>query len=76
MEQRLCEAATECLKFGFETLGLKEIVSFTSLLNTPSFRVMQKIGMTRNPDDDFDHPHVEEGDPLRRHLVYRMKNQL
>lgn len=69
------EAALECLRFGFETLQLKEIVSFTSLQNVPSFRVMQKIGMHRNPSEDFDHPRVEEGDELRRHLLYRLTRE-
>ncbi|MDP4231542.1 MAG: GNAT family N-acetyltransferase [Bacteroidota bacterium] len=69
------EGALACLKFGFETLHLKEIVSFTSLLNAPSIRVMQKIGMTRDPADDFDHPRVEEGHKIRPHLVYRMKEK-
>ncbi len=69
------EAAKECLRFGFEILQLKEIVSFTSLQNLPSSRVMQKIGMHRNPEEDFDHPRVEQGDPLRRHLLYRLKNE-
>jgi RimJ/RimL family protein N-acetyltransferase len=40
--------------------------------NTPSRRVMEKIGMTRNPRDDFDHPRLPAGDPLRRHVLYRL----
>jgi hypothetical protein len=33
---------------------------------------MQRLGMTRNPADDFDHPGVAEGHPLRRHVLYRL----
>ena len=38
----------------------------------PAGRVMEKIGMTRNPADDFDHPMIEVGNPLRRHVLYRL----
>jgi len=41
--------------------------------NLPSRRVMEKIGMTRHPADDFDHPRVPEGHPLRRHVLYRAR---
>jgi RimJ/RimL family protein N-acetyltransferase len=65
------EGATEVLRFGFEELDLAEILSFTSVLNTKSRRVMEKIGMTHDPADDFDHPSVPVDSPLRRHVVYR-----
>ena len=67
------DGANASLRFGFDTIGLTEIVSFTSAINLPSRRVMERIGMTRNPCDDFDHPLVSEGDPLRRHVLYRIK---
>ncbi len=67
------EAAQACLRFGFERLGLDEIVSFTALQNKRSIRVMQKIGMTHDAADDFDHPNVPRGDRLCRHLLYRMR---
>ncbi len=66
------EAATAALWFGFEKVGLDEIVSFTSVTNRPSQRVMQRIGMTRDRGNDFDHPNVDEGSPLRRHVLYRL----
>lgn len=69
------EGALASLRFGFQTLELKEIVSFTSLLNAPSIRVMQKIGMHRDIADDFDHPRVAKDHELCRHLVYRMTNE-
>jgi RimJ/RimL family protein N-acetyltransferase len=54
---------------------LKEIVSFTSPLNTRSIGVMKKLGMTRDPADDFDHPNVEPGHRLRRHVLYRISRR-
>ena len=66
------EAATASLAYGFETLNLPEIVSFTTTLNMRSRRVMEKIGMHRNEADDFDHPKLEPGHPLRRHVLYRI----
>ncbi|MCT4705550.1 GNAT family N-acetyltransferase [Enterobacteriaceae bacterium H16N7] len=65
------EAARKALEIGFEQYGMHEIVSFTALVNTPSQRVMEKIGMVRG--EEFDHPALEAGHPLRRHVVYRIK---
>ena len=67
------EAAVECLRFGFEKLTLQEIVAFTVPLNVRSRAVMERIGMSRDPADDFDHPNLEPGHPLRRHVLYRMR---
>ena len=58
--------------YGFDTLGLNEIVAFTFRGNLPSQRVMERAGMTRDPTADFDHPRLEPGHPLRPHVVYRM----
>jgi RimJ/RimL family protein N-acetyltransferase len=66
-----CEAAGAVLAFGFEQLGLPEIVSFTVPANTRSRRVMERIEMTRDPAEDFLHPLLPEGHPLRRHVLYR-----
>ena len=66
------EAATACLRFGFEKLTLQEIVAFTVPLNERSRAVMKRVGMSRDPADDFDHPNLEPGHPLRRHVLYRM----
>lgn len=65
------EGARAVLQKGFASLGLREIVSFTSPLNVRSIRVMEKIGMTRNPSEDFDHPRVPHDHPLCRHVLYR-----
>ncbi|MFF1478123.1 GNAT family N-acetyltransferase [Streptomyces sp. NPDC058301] len=64
------EAALACLAFGFEALGLREIVASTTVNNVRSQAVMRRIGMTRDPADDFEDPSVPEG-PLRRCVLYR-----
>jgi RimJ/RimL family protein N-acetyltransferase/predicted kinase len=65
------EAARAALAHGF-SIGVAEIVSFTSPRNTRSLRVMEKLGMTRDPDGDFEHPRVSVGHPLRPHVLYRL----
>ena len=67
------EAARAWLAHGFGTLGLDEIVAFTFVGNEPSRRVMQRLGMTRDPADDFEHPGIALGHPLRPHVLYRLK---
>jgi RimJ/RimL family protein N-acetyltransferase len=69
------EAARAALRFGFEDLGLAEIVSFTVPANTRSRAVMERLGMTRDPADDFDHPRLPPGHPIRRHLLYRLSRE-
>lgn len=69
------EAAREALRFGFEQLELPEIVSFTVPANERSWRVMQRIGLVHDPADDFDHPKIEPGHPLRRHVLYRLSRK-
>jgi RimJ/RimL family protein N-acetyltransferase len=66
------EAAREAVRFGFERAGLVEIVSMTAVANVRSRAVMAKLGMTHDPDDDFDHPRVPDGHPLKRHVLYRL----
>lgn len=66
------EAARAAANFGFEQLGLNELVSFTAIENVRSRRVMERLGMTHNPADDFDHPALPEGHWLRRHVLYRL----
>jgi RimJ/RimL family protein N-acetyltransferase len=69
------EAARAALRFGFENLDLAEIVSFTVPANTRSRAVMERLGMTRDPADDFDHPRLPEGHPLRHHVLYRLGHE-
>lgn len=64
------EAAIACLNYAKDELKLKEIVSFTSLLNNRSEHVMQKIGMTRIKE--FSHPLVEPEHPLYKHILYKI----
>lgn len=64
------EGARAALEFGFDHLHLDQIVSFTVPDNVRSRRVMEKIGMTHDPADDFDHPNLPEGHRLRRHVLY------
>jgi RimJ/RimL family protein N-acetyltransferase len=66
------EGARAALEFGFTSLQLKEILSFTTAANVRSRRVMEKLGMTHSPSDDFDHPLLSEGHPLRQHVLYRL----
>ena len=66
------EAARAALAFGFKELDLDEIVSFTSTENRRSRAVMERIGMTHDLRDDFDHPSLSRDDPLRRHVLYRI----
>ncbi len=68
------EAARAAVADGFARLGLPEIVSFTAEVNAPSRRVMEKIGMTRDPIDDFAHPSLPEGHRLRPHVLARLRS--
>lgn len=67
------EGARAWLDYGWNTLKLEEIVAFTAAINRPSQRVMEKLGMTHNAADDFDHPGLQPGDRLLAHVLYRIK---
>lgn len=66
------EAANAWIRFGFETIGLDEIVAFTIPANEPSQRVMQRIGMRRDPDGDFLHPSLPADHAVAPHVLYRL----
>lgn len=66
------EGARAALDLGFGSLGLAQIVSCTVPANIRSRRVMEKLGMSHDPADDFDHPLLTSGHPLRRHVLYRL----
>jgi 3-dehydroquinate dehydratase/shikimate dehydrogenase len=68
------EGAIAALKYGFETLSLDQIVSFTTVSNMRSRHIMEKIGMHHNLQDDFDHPKLPEDHPLKKHVLYRMNS--
>lgn len=67
------EGARAVARHAFQDLGMHELVSFTVPANNRSRRVMEKLGMRRDPAEDFDHPLLEEGHPLRRHVLYRLR---
>ena len=67
------EGAQAALAFGFHDLKLSEIVAFTVPTNVRSRRVMEKLHMRYDPSEDFDHPRIAEGHPLRRHVLYRIR---
>jgi RimJ/RimL family protein N-acetyltransferase len=66
------EAAGASLRFAFDQLKLQQIVAFTVPLNKRSMRVMERIGMSRDVADDFEHPKLPPGHPLRPHVLYRV----
>ena len=66
------EAARRAIANGFDDVGLAEIVSFTYVGNVRSRAVMERIGMTRDPADDFDHPRLPAESRLRPHVLYRI----
>lgn len=67
------EAAQAAARFAFEHLGLDEVTAYTAADNEPSQAVMRRLGMHHAPEDDFDHPLIEAGHPLRRHRLYRLR---
>jgi RimJ/RimL family protein N-acetyltransferase len=66
------EAARAALDEAFARGGISEIVSYATLANEPSRRVMRKLGMRHDPAEDFDHPLVPKDHPLVRHALYRI----
>jgi RimJ/RimL family protein N-acetyltransferase len=68
------EGARASLAHAFDALGAPEVAAFTARINEPSQAVMKKIGMTRDPAADFEHPSVPQGNPLRPHVLYRIAN--
>ena len=71
---RLAPEAAKCvLHFSFLDLELSEIVSFTTVLNHPSVRVLQKIGTGCSPEDTFDHPNLPINHLLQRYMFYRLQ---
>jgi ribosomal-protein-alanine N-acetyltransferase len=68
------EAARAVIEHGFSELGLHEIIGVASEGNLRSRRVMHRLHMIHAPRDTFEHPLLPEGDALRTHVVYRLKN--
>jgi RimJ/RimL family protein N-acetyltransferase len=68
------EAAQLALGYGFGTLALSEVVSYTSAMNHRSRAVMERLGMSRDPAEVFDYPALPENHPLRSHVLYRLSS--
>ena len=66
------ESARLALRYGFGTLALPQIVAYTATPNRRSRALMERLGMGRDPADDFDYPGMPEGHHLRRHVLYRL----
>lgn len=66
------EAARASLRYAFDVLKLPHVVAFTPVSNQPSRHVMEKLGMTRDAAEDFDHPRIPETSSLRRCVLYRV----
>ncbi len=69
------EAARAALAHGFTALGLDEIVAFTVPTNVPSRRVMDRLSMVQDEAGTFEHPRIDEGHPLRTHVLYRLSHE-
>lgn len=69
------EGALACLEYGFKRLGLEEIVAYTATNNKRSRAVMERIGMNRDPKDDFSHPKLPLDHPIAEHVLYRIRNK-
>ena len=67
------EGARAAMQYAFTEIGLAEVVSFTVPANVRSRRVMEKLGMTHDAREDFEHPGLPEGHWLRRHVLYRVR---
>jgi len=67
------EAARAAIDDGFFRLDIEDVVAFTVPANRASWRLMERLGMHRDPTEDFDHPSRAEGDPLRRCILYRLR---
>jgi RimJ/RimL family protein N-acetyltransferase len=68
------EGARALVNFAFNELGLPNVVAITAVENKASRHVMEKLGMSLQPELEFDHPRVPEGHPHRRNVLYRLIN--
>jgi RimJ/RimL family protein N-acetyltransferase len=66
------EAAQASLAWAWANLDTPKVAAITNIKNTRSWGLMERLGMRRYPEEDFDHPAVPEGDPLRPHILYRI----
>ena len=66
------EASKKCLEIGFNEFKLNEIIALTAKINKKSERVMQKLGMINNGNEDCYHPKLLKEHPLSLHVLYRL----
>jgi RimJ/RimL family protein N-acetyltransferase len=64
------EAAEASLAWAWTNLEVPRIVAITVPANSRSWGLMERLGMERRPDMDFDHPHFPPGHSLRGHITY------
>jgi RimJ/RimL family protein N-acetyltransferase len=67
------EGAEACLDWAWRKLAAPSVIAVTVPKNVRSWGLMIRLGMTRDPGEDFDHPDLPKGDPLRRHVLYRIR---
>jgi len=70
------EAATACLDWAWRNLACARVVAITAEGNTRSWGLMERLGMHRRPDMDFEHPDLAPDDPLRPHITYTIDRPL
>lgn len=70
------EGGRALLDYAFGDLNRSEVVSMTAAINIRSRRVMERLGMSYDPRDDFEHPRLEQGHRLRPHVLYRLREQV
>lgn len=68
------EGAKKGIAYGFQEVGLREIVSFTAKVNLRSIAVMERLGINHAKGDDFEHPFLPANYPLHRHVLYRLNS--
>lgn len=66
------EAASAAARFAFEVLELPSVVALTAATNVRSRRVMERLGMSRDPAEDFIHAKLPPGHALAPHVLYRL----
>lgn len=64
------EGAEASLDWAFGTRGMEKIWAYTSTVNTRSWGLMERLGMVRDHDMDFEHPNVADSSPLKQHITY------
>ncbi len=66
------EGARAAMAFGFDRQALDQIIAVAPRANAPSIRVMERLGMTSDPAEDFDHPALSDHPAIRRCALHRI----